>query len=151
MIKLIIFLTILLASIIANTAAFGAEQSEIDCLAEAIYYESRSESPLAQLAVGTVILNRVRSKRYPNTICGVVHQTCQFSYYCDGKPERMTDKRARIMSYSMARLLSDGLSVRGVRDATHYHASYVTPTWASKLTFAGRYGSHLFYNEEKSQ
>lgn len=146
MIKLIIFLTILLASIVANTAAFGAEQSEMDCLAEAIYYESRSESAIAQLAVGTVILNRVRHEKYPNTICGVVHQICQFSYYCDGKPERMTDKRARIMSYSMARLMSEGLEVWGLGKATHYHAFYVTPAWAKAFTFVGRYGSHLFYN-----
>ena len=71
----------------------------VDCLAEAIYFEARSENFMAQLAVGNVIYNRVKSSKFPNTFCGVVHQAnktksgriiknkCQFSYYCDGKEE----------------------------------------------------------------
>ena len=147
MVKWIVLLVVTLIALLTSPA-LGAEQSEMDCLAEAIYYESRSETTIAQLAVGTVVLNRVKSKRYPSTICGVVHQGCQFSYYCDGKPEYMVDKRARAVSYAMVRLLSDSIMVGGLEKATHYHAFYVAPAWASKLTFVGRYGSHLFYNGE---
>ena len=75
--------------------------SELNCLVEAVYYEARSEPLIAQLAVANVVLERVRDERFPNTICEVVHQgrynrkghpirhKCMFSYWCDGKPERM--------------------------------------------------------------
>ena len=56
----------------------------------AIYFEARDESIKGQIAVGQVIMTRVRSAYYPNTICGVVYQgqwnknACQFSFACDG-------------------------------------------------------------------
>ena len=61
------------------------------CLAQAIYFEARSESELGQLAVATVILNRAKAEHYPSSICGVVYQGasplngCQFSFACDGQ------------------------------------------------------------------
>ena len=75
-----------------------SSEYDIECMVEAIYHEARSEGFVAQIAVGNVILQRVKDKRYPNTVCGVVHQAkkwkgklirnkCQFSYYCDGKSE----------------------------------------------------------------
>lgn len=125
-----------------------AEQSELDCMAEAVYYEARGESLIGQLAVGTVILNRVKGSRYKNTICSVVHDRCAFSYYCDGKPERMANRRARRTAYNIARLILDGATVETVWNATHYHAAYVTPIWSRHMERLGRIGSHIFYREE---
>ena len=87
MIKWTLLLFTLFCLLLTRNSFGGQEQSEVSCLTEAIYYESRGETLMSQLAVGTVIMNRVRIDNYPSTVCNVVHQGCQFSYYCDGKPE----------------------------------------------------------------
>lgn len=121
------------------------------CLAEALYFEARSETLAGQFAVGEVILNRVDARNYPNTVCGVVSQgahrlhRCQFSYNCDGKSEHFAEpvaferagKLADMMLQGAARVLTDG--------ATHYHANNVDPRWASSLYFTAQIGSHSFY------
>ena len=129
------------------------------CLALAIYYEARGESEDGQVAVSQVILNRVDSKRYPNTICGVVFQNahwrnrCQFSFACDGKPERPKNAKVWSRSKELARQMLCGpecsletVPLTGsVRHATHYHANYVSPGWSRRMRLVGRIGQHRFY------
>ena len=73
--------------------------SEMKCLAEAIYFEARGESIEGQYAVGEVIINRVLSDEFPNSVCGVISEganrlnACQFSYNCDGKLETINEKK----------------------------------------------------------
>ena len=132
---------------------------EARCLALAIYYEARGESEDGQVAVSHVILNRVDSKRYPNTICGVVYQNshmrnrCQFSFTCDGKPERPDNAKIWSRSKQLARQMLCGpecsletVPLTGsVRHATHYHATYVSPGWSRRMRLVGRIGQHRFY------
>lgn len=121
------------------------------CLAEAIYFEARSESVTGQAAVAEVILNRVDSRYYPNTICDVVKQgahrrnACQFSFACDGRPETITERDAFATAGKIARLLMDGRPRTITEGATHYHTTAVNPRWASKLTRTGVIGEHIFY------
>jgi spore germination cell wall hydrolase CwlJ-like protein len=67
------------------------------CLAEAVYFEARSEPEEGQAAVAQVVLNRARSGLYPSSVCGVVYQNrhrhlaCQFTFACEGKSLRITD------------------------------------------------------------
>lgn len=75
---------VILASLLA-LSPLGIES--VGCLTEALYYEARGESEEGYIAVANVIMNRVHSHRYPNTVCEVVHQRKQFSYYSDGRPE----------------------------------------------------------------
>src|SRR5699024_3882114 len=82
--------------------------AEWECLAEAIYFEARGESVRGQFAVGEVILNRVDSTAYPDSICGVVNQGCQFTYTCDGRPETVHERAAWRRVGKVARLLIDG-------------------------------------------
>ena len=123
----------------------------IDCLANAIYYEARSESDDGQRAVAQVVLNRVRHPAFPNTVCGVVYQGsylrtgCQFSFTCDGslalRPAGIAWARAR-------RIAADALSgeVYGpVGNATHYHTTAILPYWAGSLARAAVVGAHIFY------
>ena len=130
----------------------GAER-ELYCLSEAIYYEARGESIEGQIAVAEVIMNRVESKHYPNTVCGVVSQgehrrnSCQFSYKCDGAPERMSDRKAAKRARDVAILLMKGERRDLTEDATHYHASYVNPYWAKSLTRTAQHGTHVFYRQ----
>ena len=121
------------------------------CLAEAVYFESRGESVPGQLAVAEVISNRVLDQRYPNSACGVVYQGatrttgCQFTFTCDGslkKPPRgqKWDQAQQIAAHFMMNLQEPHTG-----GATHYHASYVNPVWNSGLVRTTRIGTHIFY------
>jgi len=141
-----------------NTAKATDRPEDMGCLVEAIYFEGRSESVSGMLAIGIVILNRVRSERYPNTICDVVHEghywegnpvkfKCAFTYWCDGKAERYNNIKALAKVQEVVILLMDGVTIEGIEFATHYHANYVSPYWAysEDFIYLGRIGRHLFY------
>ena len=129
-----------------------ARSLERYCLAEAIYHEARGEPTLGQLAVANVILNRVASVQYPNTVCGVVHQNkhiklrCQFTYACNGKsrkprPGDYWDKAQRVAEQAL-----DGKrQILAVKGATHYHADYVNPGWHRSMKVLKKIGRHIFY------
>lgn len=128
------------------------EVAEQICLAKAIYFEARSEPTLGQMAVAGVVLNRVRSKRYPNSICGVVFQNeerrdaCQFSFACDGKPEIAKNKKYWRRSMQLAKSFATGKKKAvGIRNSMYYHADYVNPKWASKMQKVKKIGRHIFY------
>lgn len=127
-------------------------EKELWCLATAIYFEARGESYRGQVAVAQVVLNRVKDYRYPDTICGVVFQnqsrrnSCQFSFACDGIPETINDRQSWAQAEDIARRYTDGqLYLTEVGDATHYHASYVRPAWAPRMTKVTQIGLHIFY------
>ena len=130
-----------------------------ECLAMALYHEARGEPIEGQVAVGNVILNRVDSKYHPDTVCGVVYKNahrknaCQFSFACDGlsdRPEEL-DAWSKKLAIAEALLLCDDEcreSKReggGIEASTHYHATYVSPSWAQKLEKKGQVGAHIFY------
>ena len=129
---------------------------ELNCLAEAVYFEARGEPETGQRAVAQVVLNRAASGVYPRSICGVVYQNenrrnaCQFSFACDGKPEVKTEKGAWRKAQAVAREVASGeIDTPVLRTATHYHASYVQPVWASKMTRLSKIGLHVFYREDR--
>ncbi len=125
---------------------------ERQCLAEAIWYEARSEPVAGQLAVAEVVLNRVRHRSYPNSICGVVYQGserttgCQFTFSCDGstvarQPRGVTwEASQRVAAHA---LLGVGLSTSD--GATHYHTVAVDPYWSDSLVQIKQVGAHIFY------
>lgn len=126
---------------------------EIWCMATAIYFEARGESYRGQVAVGQVVMNRKAHKLYPDTICGVVFQNehkrnaCQFSFACDGIPERVTDQKAWKQADQIARDVISGKEyLTEVGYATHYHATYVYPHWAPRMTKVTKIGLHVFYH-----
>ena len=121
------------------------------CMAQAIYYEARSESRVGQLGVADVILNRVKSRVYPNSVCEVVFQGserrtgCQFSFTCDGSMQARLNKRKWKQSTQLAGAILAGVHKPVSRGATHYHADYVDPYWAPSLTPTATIGTHKFY------
>ncbi|MDJ0992413.1 MAG: cell wall hydrolase [Dinoroseobacter sp.] len=123
------------------------------CLAEALYFEARGESVKGQFAVAEVILNRVESNRYPNSICGVINQgtgrkyACQFTYTCDGLPERISEQAAWDRVGKVARLSIDAQNRALTDGATHYHTTAVNPRWASKYIHTTQIGTHRFYRQ----
>lgn len=125
--------------------------SEFECLAEALYFEARGETVKGQFAVAEVIRNRVKSKRFPNSYCGVINQgtgkkyQCQFTYTCDGRPEVVSEPAAYRRVAKVARATLDGKSPDITHGATFYHTTAVRPSWSRKFTNTARYGVHLFY------
>lgn len=124
----------------------------LDCLAQAVYYEARSESDEGQRAVAQVVLNRVRHPAWPNSVCGVVYQGpmrpgggCQFTFTCDGslaiRPAGLNWARARMIA---AEALA-GRTFAGVGLSTHYHTHAVFPSWAPRLLKTAMIGAHNFY------
>ncbi|RDC73810.1 cell wall hydrolase [Rhodovulum sp. 12E13] len=126
------------------------------CLAEAIYFEARSEPVRGQVAVAEVILNRVDSRTYPDSVCGVVHQgtgqryRCQFTYTCDGAAETIREKRAWARAGKIARLMLDGAPRVLTGGATHYHTTAVNPRWAAAFPHTATIGVHRFYRAPRS-
>ena len=126
--------------------------SQKKCLAEAIYFEARSEPWAGQVAVAQVVLNRVRNPHYPGSICGVVYQNkrwrnrCQFSFACDGIRDRIRDSSSWKKAQTIAREVIAGKHwLDKVGDSTHYHATYVRPRWAPRMTRKGKIGQHIFF------
>ena len=132
------------------------KSSQKKCLAEAVYFEARSEPWAGQVAVAQVVLNRVKNPKYPGTICGVVYQNkkrrnrCQFSFACDGVRDRIRDKNSWRKAQNIAREVIAGKHwLDKVADSTHYHASYVRPRWAPRMTRKGKIGQHIFFRTKK--
>lgn len=128
-------------------------EPEQRCLAEAVYFEARGEPFDGQVGVAEVVLNRVRNPAYPATICGVVYQNknllnrCQFSFACDLIPDHVVPGPAWEQARLIAREATAGrLSVPGLQAATHYHAVYVRPNWASLFKREKQLGLHVFYS-----
>ncbi|WP_245586559.1 cell wall hydrolase [Pleomorphomonas oryzae] len=128
------------------------DDSEQKCLAEAIYFEARSEPRKGQIAVAQVVLNRVKNPAYPDSICKVVYQNrekyneCQFSFACDGRRHIVFDKASWRVAKQVAGEVTSGAAwLDEIGTATHYHAIYVRPNWASVFTKKARIGMHVFY------
>lgn len=123
------------------------------CLAEALYFEARGESLKGQFAVAEVILNRVDSALYPDSVCGVINQgtgkryQCQFTYTCDGQAEVIHEKRAWSQVGKVARAMLNGAPRALTKGATHYHTKAVNPRWARVYPRTATIGVHHFYRK----
>lgn len=133
------------------------EERERRCLATAIYFEARGEPLRGQVAVAQVILNRVRSPIFPETICGVVYQGqhqkgCQFSFTCDGKTDNPRNDAQWAQAQDISRQIMGGeLWLPEVGYSTFYHANYVSPRWAGGMNKIDKIGRHIFYKKRNEQ
>ena len=137
---------------------------EIKCMAINAYHEARSQSVAGQLATMHVVLNRVISDKFPNTICGVVTQgptyvnwlgnewpvrdKCQFSWYCDGMDDTAKDVKSYERIYELAEYVTTSETYDYTEGATHYHADYVDPSWSRIFIKVTQIDTHIFYRDE---
>jgi len=147
--------SVLLHNAVVSPPVLNIKLSDLEkerrCLTEGIYFEARGESAVGQLAIAEVILNRVMSRRYPSSICGVVFQgaksnQCQFSFACNGDMKKPRDpvawrKAQRLAHYVLAGKVRNTI----VGSATYYHAAYVNPYWAPRMVEVVKIGQHIFY------
>ena len=132
---------------------------EITWLAKNVYFEARNQGIAGQLAVAMVTMNRVADRRFPNTIREVVTQgykyksgqpirnKCHFSWYCDGKSDKIKDWESynRIHAIILTYLQTRAIIFDITEGATHYHADYVLPDWASTKEKTIEIEDHIFY------
>ena len=126
------------------------ESRDLECLAQAVYYEARGEVADGQAAVAQVVLNRVRHPAFPKSICAVVFQGartsgCQFSFACDGASHHPVDSLAWRRSEKVAQKALDGAVASDVGNATHFHVAGMSAGWSSSLMKVAQIGSHIFY------
>jgi spore germination cell wall hydrolase CwlJ-like protein len=128
-----------------------ARSRALECLASAVYYEAGSQDDKGERAVAQVVLNRVRHPAFPGSVCDVVYQGstratgCQFTFTCDGSLYRRPDLAGWNRAYRVASAALSGSVYAPVGYATHYHANYVVPYWASTLAKNAVVGAHIFY------
>lgn len=123
------------------------------CLALNVYHEARGEPREGQAAVAHVVLNRMGHLAFPDTVCGVVLQggevrgRCQFSWYCDGRPDRPLEREA----WEQAKTVAVSALLLGADDPTggavYYHTVDVWPTWTARFTTTVAIGRHIFYRD----
>ena len=138
------------------------------CLALNTYHEAKNQSTVGQIATAQVVMNRVEDDRFPSTVCEVVKEgptrpswedpkkeypirhRCQFSWYCDGKPDTPKNEKAWRKAQDVAFLvLYNKIQLDVTEGATHYHATYVRPAWAKTKKRTTRIEKHIFYRWEK--
>jgi len=130
-------------------------EAAVMCLAMNMYHEARSEGIKGMMAVAEVTMNRVESDKFPDNVCAVVEQNkykgqlnkCQFSWFCDGKSDKMRNEHWRDVASELAVDYLTGFETDFTQGATFYHASYVSPYWAKHFTKTTQIGTHVFYKE----
>ena len=120
--------------------------ADMQCLAQAVYFEARGEPLAGQLAVAKVVMNRAASGLYPSDYCSVVTQRKQFSFVRNGRipladESSLEWRRAK----AIAQIAHQDLWASEARDALYFHATYVRPGWASRKTQLARIDTHIFY------
>jgi hypothetical protein len=133
-----------------------AREQALNCLSSAVYYEAGNQDENGERAVAQVVLNRVRHPAFPGSICSVVYQGstkptgCQFTFTCDNSLTRRPDAEGWRRATAIAEAALNGFVYAPVGWATHYHADYVVPLWASTMAKNAVVGAHLFYRWEGS-
>lgn len=115
------------------------------CLAAVVYFEARSEPLDAQAAVAGVVLERVESNCYPDSVCEVALQHKQFSAFNNGVPAVRNTQAWQTSLMVASMTLDDPNGVVPIQSATHYHTTAVRPYWVDSYTYLGQSGTHKFY------
>jgi spore germination cell wall hydrolase CwlJ-like protein len=118
--------------------------ADLACLAEAVYFEARGTGATGESAVAHVVVNRARNPKFPNSVCGVVAEGCQFSYRCDGRSDVLAEPGARSHAFRVAQSVLAG-APDITRGALFFHAASVAPGWFESRPRVGTFGGNVFY------
>jgi len=133
-----------LSELVNYYASDAVPDAEMECLAGAVYFESKGEPLSGQLAVAEVIINRAKSGRFPSTMCGVVKQRGQFSFVRGGRfPPIARDSVHWRKAVAIAQIARQELAAGAAPRALFFHARRVSPGW--RLTRVAAVGNHIFY------
>jgi spore germination cell wall hydrolase CwlJ-like protein len=136
-----------LADLVQAYSGTQTGDREMECLANAVYFEARSEPIEGQLAVAEVVLNRASSGRYPTDLCAVITQKAQFSFIQRGRfPRADRGSEAWRKAVAIASIARQKLAGNLPSSVLWYHATYVSPSWGKRLTRQTQIGLHIFYS-----
>jgi len=157
------YLKTMLSLLCLLTISFNSfADRSLHCMAQNVYFEAASESFIGQIAVAQVVMNRVKSEYFPDNPCDVIFEgpsyisargnilpikhKCQFSWYCDGKPESITDRKAwdTAVNVSMRVLLNTLPDI--TEGSMWYHNTSVNPYWSNSKTKVTQIDNHIFYS-----
>ena len=125
-------------------------EDAITCLARTIYWEARGRETAALEVIANVVMNRVGHEGFPNSVCGVVkqgheHGACQFSWWCDGRPDDAKEDE----SYAIAKEIARKALNRQLNDRTHgalyFHHQTVAPNWSKEYLKTAEVDQFIFY------
>jgi N-acetylmuramoyl-L-alanine amidase len=138
------------AGLFSGSASARSTNRSAECLALAMYWEARGEGTLGMQAVGSVVLNRVRHRDFPDSVCGVIFQggetpPCQFSWWCDGRSDRPRDAKQWRHAVRTAQGLLRRRSRDPTRGALYFHSTSVNSKWHRRQQATVRIGGHRFY------
>jgi spore germination cell wall hydrolase CwlJ-like protein len=122
----------------------------VTCLARTIYWEAKGEGDAGMQAVASVVMNRLRHKGFPKTLCGVVTQgheqgSCQFSWWCDGQPDNAEEPEPYTLAKEIARKALNRQLEDRTDGALYYHNHGITPSWSKQYIRTVEVGAHVFY------
>ena len=131
---------------VAAPAATRASASprDLSCLAEAVYFEARGTGLTGETAVAHVVVNRAKAPAFPNSICGVVGDGCQFSYRCDGRSDALAEPGARARAFKVAETVLSG-APDITKGALFFHSARAAPGWFKSRPRVGTFGGNVFY------
>jgi spore germination cell wall hydrolase CwlJ-like protein len=122
----------------------SASQRDLSCLAEAVYFEARGTGLTGESAVAHVVVNRAKAPAFPNSICGVVGDGCQFSYRCDGRSDALAEAGSRARAFKVAETVLSG-APDITEGALFFHAASAAPGWFKTRPRIGTFGGNVFY------
>jgi spore germination cell wall hydrolase CwlJ-like protein len=121
-----------------------ASGGDLACLAEVIYFEARGTGAAGREAVAHVVVNRAENPEFPDSVCGVVADRCQFSYRCDDHPDILSHEAERAAAFRTAQAVLTG--AKDITDgALFFHADRVAPAWFDTRPRIGVFGGNVFY------
>lgn len=142
-VKWLLFILAILSPIYPVNASILRDS--LSCLAYNIYFEARDQSKKGQNAVAFVVINRVKSSKFPDTICKVIKQKHQFSWYREETSAKIHNRSALVTAFKLAKHILYGKHKDPTNGALYYHNLTVKPYWANKVKFITKIGNHLFY------
>jgi|GEM_PF-3521842 len=132
----------------AKQKAYHSNNANRKCLAQTVYFEARGESYKGAVAVGNVVVNRVRSRHFPNSICGVMRERnkrmCQFSFMCNGHINKKVKPAPWARAVKIADQILSGKAPKYARGALFFHAKYLKMRVA-RHRYTAKIGQHYFY------
>ena len=140
-------LTLGCLSVLASCSLFNRPASEVECMARAMYFESHRSSRDGMIAVGSVVMNRVQSDAYPNTICGVVSQKNQFAPGVMTKP---MDSRSAPVAMSAAQAVYRGERHPRIANAQFFHAAWYQASY-NNMHYVLTTGGNAFYERRRPE
>ena len=129
--------------------------SELDCLAAVIYHEARGESYQGKYAVADVTMNRVENPDYPKSVCAVVSEAGQYSWYSKKKglkiPSKKKAQEAWDDSKEVAAKAMERRNLAVSKNVLYCHAKRARPSWAKKKIRVANIGGHIYYSERRKK